>query len=533
MSKAVDRIIGGVIFSPSVQITSGAPTSSAFTLSGVVANPGGSASGLTVTINKNGSALGTATTNSAGAWSYPATGAANGDVFTASAAIAVTGGSSIAAIAAAPVYTINSALTNLAAAVAARRASPSTVRQARILTFGHSHVEGAGAGSNDLVNTSWVNANAGVLGCVPNNWTTKLPGSLGSKLKTLRHGWLGNQRIGDGYYNIGDMDPGRITLGAGWLPPSGGDSVIGCCQIVGAANSAGYLDFTPGFAVTSIKIWLKREMNTSNCRSLGVYADGVQIATLDTYLTGSTTGGVDNKDGHNWAIDQDVISHTWKTGWRSTLITGISNASKISVKNLDPTYAVSVFGIECFGPATDAVDVVITQAGWGGSTTDKYLVATNNWNIFPQVRQYVPDLIIFYSANNDIAASVPAATWASNVQTVLANNPNSDFILVLDPIWSGLNPTLYPQYRTAANAIIGPLGATLTGIGLNRGMVVDLAVPACIGTTYADGHDGTNLTDLQGNAYTPPASLWHTDATHVSATGQSRIADYLATKIVS
>jgi hypothetical protein len=64
-------------------ITSGAPGAAAVTITGIVTIPGGSVSGLTVTVKKGATTLGTATTASDGTWSYSATGLSNGDVVTA------------------------------------------------------------------------------------------------------------------------------------------------------------------------------------------------------------------------------------------------------------------------------------------------------------------------------------------------------------------------------------------------------------------------------------------------------------------
>lgn len=100
MSKMRERIMGAAIFSPGVVVSS-IPAAASGAISGTVSNPGGSVAGLTVTIKKNGSTIGTATTDGSGAWSYSASGLANGDVITASASVTVSSGGTVARAAAA------------------------------------------------------------------------------------------------------------------------------------------------------------------------------------------------------------------------------------------------------------------------------------------------------------------------------------------------------------------------------------------------------------------------------------------------
>ena len=66
-----------------VAITSGAPGSSSFTLSGTVSNVGGPLGGVPIAIFKNGIQIATVLSTLSGTWIYPATGVYNSDSFTA------------------------------------------------------------------------------------------------------------------------------------------------------------------------------------------------------------------------------------------------------------------------------------------------------------------------------------------------------------------------------------------------------------------------------------------------------------------
>ncbi len=81
-----------------VTITSGAPSSSTYTLTGTVSYAGSYLAGVPVSIFKNGNFIGSATTSATGGFSYSATGLYNGDIFTATAPTYALGSAATASI---------------------------------------------------------------------------------------------------------------------------------------------------------------------------------------------------------------------------------------------------------------------------------------------------------------------------------------------------------------------------------------------------------------------------------------------------
>lgn len=361
---------------------------------------------------------------------------------------------------------VNPLLPKFKAAVAAARAGGTP---ARMMALGHSYVAGAGSGGNEGGGLPH-----GVLNCVPTGYAAKIGFYLGlSGLPTLNNSFFGDQNPPIGV-PAGGADY-RITVGTGWsVDPSQG--YLGDHVFTQAANGVGFLDFTPGFAFSSIKIWAPAFSGLST--SVGVYADGVLIGTFNQGTGGNT--------------------------YRNTTFTVPDGTLKISLKNNHASLGAYINAVECF-PATLPV-ATMAICGWMGALSSNFDLNALPWQTPSAVTAYAPHLLIIDTMLNDLYALFSAASWKTNTQTFLsAAGTSFDPVIVADPIAFGIDTGLRDQYITAANELVAA----------NGGIVLDMTIPML--NTFA-----------AGNAL----GYWYPDVTHPSLIGHdNRMAPYSASQV--
>lgn len=351
-------------------------------------------------------------------------------------------------------------LPNLSAAIAARRAAPSTTRQARIMTLGHSWVSGGGAGTSDGRSPGAADI-YGLLNCIPNSWSQKLCEHMtAAGIPTVRNGFMGTQRGPVDPYLLNACDP-RINFSSDVVP---GSSVayIGARNMPLPGNGASpWIEFTPDYSFDRFKVWGNRSINVYS-EDTEIFVDDVSKAHINANVGGS------------WYAFP---------GAATSGLTYVYSGSKIKLVNLSATKSFSLCGIECFGGGFDAFDVVLTMSGHSGSTMADHVAggATDSARI-NAIPGFGADLIIVelivndangayaaYSANggNETILQTTLNTWKTNLKTIYSKNPNSDFILIGDPDapTGSASPYIIQRYHDAAKEVIAETG---------RGFYVDV-----------------------------------------------------------
>jgi len=393
------------------------------------------------------------------------------------------------------------ALPFFSAALAARRASPSTVRQARIITLGHSWTSGAGSGTDDGRSPGGAGEDMyGLINSIPLSWSEKLCQYLTSSgIATMRNSWIGDQRGPIGAYGLKDLDPGRHIYNTADVTEGTNSSFMGSHpKLIGPVDKE--YTFTPGIGFTSFKIWGYWDFSAGSSDT-ELFVDGVSKIHISA-ATGS------NK-------------------WGSFPIAGGSYAysgAEIKLINRHATRKFTLSGIEYFGPATDTKDVFLTMSGRGGSLLSDLVLSTQEYSVLNAVNKYGCDLLIVQAMVNDAnGASVTYAnnggdetvlqntlnTWKNNMQLIYNKNPSADIVIVGDPDAPTGAATEYiiTRFHEAAQQIISTNG---------RGLFVDLRVPY---GTYANSN-------ALGYRHTG-------DTLHPSELGHDKIGQYMAQVIAA
>lgn len=389
------------------------------------------------------------------------------------------------------------------AALTARRADPGNVRQARIVCHGHSWTSGGGSGTNDGRAPRGADK-YNLINSIPNSWSQKLCESLtAAGIKTIRNGWMGQQRGVIDSYLLNACDP-RIKFSEDVVPGSSA-VFIGARTMSLPGNGANpWLEFTPGLSFTRFKIW--------STRSTNVYSEDTELFVNDvsqTHLKANTGG-------------------TWYAfpGAPASGATYAYPGSKIRLVNRSNSKPFSLNGMECFGGDYDNYDVFLTMSGRSAATlADLVSGGTLDSASINAIPVYGCDLLIVeamvndmnsaqaqYEANsgNETALTATVNSWKTNMVALFTKNPNCDIIIVGDPDApkGSASPMIVQRYHTAAQEVIAEQG---------RGVYVDLRL---VWGTYA------NSTAL-GYRNTPH------DALHPSALGHSKIGDQLARVIAN
>lgn len=397
---------------------------------------------------------------------------------------------------------LNPALPFFAAALAARRASPSTTRQARIVTLGHSWTGGAGSGTSDGRAPAPGEDMYGLINSFNLSWTAKLCDYLNAAgIATMRNAWIGDQRGPIGAYGLQDIDPGRHVYNtADVIVQASQSQYLGAHPLAINGGDKEYV-FTPGFEFTSFKLWGLTDF-TAGSEDVELYVDGVS-----------------------------QIHFTSKTGsskWGSFPLAGGSYAyagTSIKLVNRHATRKFTLSGIECFGPTTDACDVFVTQCGRGGATLSDFVSSpTSEFTPLKAIPKYVCDLLVIEAIVNDAnGASATYAgnggdetvlqntlnTWKANIQLLYNANPTADIVLIGDPDAPTGAATEYiiTRFHQAAQEIIATNG---------RGLFIDLRVP------YGNYANSNAL----GYRHTG-------DTLHPSALGHDKIGEYVAQEVAA
>jgi len=395
-----------------------------------------------------------------------------------------------------------SLLPNFTAALNARRASPSTARQARIMTLGHSWTSGSGAGSGGSTIEKLTN-------CMPFSWSEKLCQYLTSAgCNTVRNSFMGTQHTASADATLAEMDP-RVVLSADTVPGPGYNYIGGRPLVIPGNGAAPYAQFTPGLAFTKFKIWGTADSVFSEDTEL--YVDGVSKLHI------------------NSGVAFDFYAFPGAT---SSRLTYAYSGSSIKLINRSATKSFQLSGMEVFGGGYDAYDAVLTMSGQSGSTLADHVASPgSNTSRINTVPRYGVDLLTLqmmyndangasfnYTADtNSFGTAVAEAnlttilnTWKSNIGLIYAKNPTADIIIIgdADSPTGGATPYIMQRYHTAAKEVIATQG---------RGIYVDLRL---VWGTYSDSI-------ALGYRNNP------TDTNHPSALGHAAIGQQLAQAIAA
>lgn len=216
-------------------------------------------------------------------------------------------------------------------------------------------------------------------------------------------------------------DPSLSFAGSGvW---SAGPTALGGAMFLNSTTTDA-LSYTPTTSTDSIDVY---------------YVQSTGFATF-TVKDGSTTLGTPNAAGTAAFI---------KASFTRTV-----SANAINLARTGTGAQLYVAGIDTWNSTTDKVKVL--NMGISGTQSNGYLANTQTWDFLKSILVVSPDVVVIDLGINDVRNNVAAATYQSNVQTVITTLQTGGIDVVLlryNPDNSPVNPGLLPAYQGAQYAL--------------------------------------------------------------------------------
>lgn len=267
----------------------------------------------------------------------------------------------------------------LGSAIAARKAGLRT-RPPIIMGIGDSNFtgEGAGTGGTALLNGGFA---ASPMQKILSH-LTELGGLPLRNTAFFGEGNSGNNAIPVGLYDT------RITLGTGWDRDASTGPIGG--RFIDGQIGSGFLTVNFGSPLDTVEVHYPT--NTTLSAALGVYAsDDTLIGTI-------------NQSGALGISSQQFTSSKFADGI-------------VKFKN-DGAALALISGCICWLSTEKAV--IVCQGTWSAATAATYAATTNPWTGLGHMSRIQPDCTIVALTINDINAGTVAATYGTNLATVLA-----------------------------------------------------------------------------------------------------------------
>lgn len=265
----------------------------------------------------------------------------------------------------------------------------------RILILGDSTTAGAGAGTGAV----------GLVGAMNKSWAKKLAVLLTSSgIPASQISLTGAQGVVS-QLPYSQYDP-RLALGTGW-----GDTI-------GTLGGNSWL-FTSGSGVGSLVL-------TETCTHFAVfYAAGFSSGTATVTVDGGASLGTISAAG-GYDMKQQTFS------------AGAIGPHAISI-NAQNNGNFMVAGIVCWDASQPGIDII--QAAQFGATTAPFNVADGGsapWASKAMIAEYEPDLTIIELGVNSVRSSVSAATYQSELESIVAAAKAVGDVILMDFLPDGL-----------------------------------------------------------------------------------------------
>lgn len=222
---------------------------------------------------------------------------------------------------------------------------------------------------------------------------------------------------------------GRVTFGANW-------------SILSLASNA----YTLGGGIAALQ-----NQNTSNTLS---FLPTVAVDTFKVFYAKNTNGAVFsvNIDG---GAATNTNSNAGSSGFGSvTIVAGSVGTHTLNVNYVSgASDSVFIIGVIAYNSTIPTLNVV--NASVPGGTTANAIYNGFGYSPLPLLAAIGQDLTIIELGLNDLGASVAAATYQSNLQTLItaAQAANSDVVLVTPNVNSLYSTASYQAYIAALYAL--------------------------------------------------------------------------------